>query len=383
MKAFTTFRGKLKRLVLDEDEPARVAAFQWAFPGFLDPIIEGRPAGEDQAPRMRRRRYSGGLFSSGKPLPRGRYSTVCTNSEGDDGWGLCQELRAYAGSTLRQKIFAYDLGESSLQQMFREKGWLVGQKIGLHFNDPDGEILARYMSIGDAVNISAADPGFWRTSVDYFVEDVAIDGTVDLRLPATQEWFCETFREGYGDFWKKPVGKSVNRFQEMLTTLMCSELGGSPVTDAIGLALRMMGASALIYPSARCDVEAVVIEGNLKQWIGFNLVDFSGWEIQTSEDEKGLQFADPDPWDIPTEWPNLRCEIAELTDDREFAEHWKGSWRISGVREGHEKFWEAGGLLGGREIGEWDKQETNLAGDFIRGLNRRLKQTKVEDEDAR
>lgn len=363
------FRGTVKRLVLDEEaEPARAAAFQWAFPGFLDPVTEnsGLPAGEGVPPRMRRRRYSGGLFTASKPLPRGRYSTVCANPSGDDAWGLCQELRAYAGSILRQKIFVYDLGETSLQEAFREKGWLVGRRLGLHFIDPDGEILARYLSIGDSVSIGK-DPGFWRTYLDYVVEDVEIEGTVDLRLSATQEWFCDTFREGYGDFWKKPTGRSLGRFHDMLPTLMTADLGGSPVTDAIGLSLRMMGAAALIYPSARTDLETVVDNGGLQWATGFNLVDFRGWEIPTGEAGDGLRFDDPDPWNIQMKWSNLRCEIAELSENRELAERWKGSWRFFGARKWHEQFWEEGGLLGGRDIGEWEKQEpSSFVRDFVK-----------------
>jgi hypothetical protein len=367
----------VKRLALDQEaEPARAAAFQWAFPGFLDPVVEHADAssGADATPpQIRRRRYSGGLFSAGKPLPRGRYSTVCTTPSGDDAWGLCQELRAYAGSTLRQKIYAYDLGESSLQQAFVEKGWLVGRRLGLHFIDEDGEILARYASIGDGFLMSPEHPGFWRTHLDYFVEDVDIDGVVDLRIPATQEWFCDTFREGYGDFWRKPSGRDLGRFQDMLPTLVAADLGGSAVTDAIGLSLRMMGAQGLIYPSARCDPETIVDGGELQGWIGFNLVDFRGSEVLTADLPAGLRFDDPDPWSIPLGWPDVRCEIAELSEDRELARRWKGSWRLVGVRNAHEQFWEAGGLLGGRDMGEWEKQETKVAGTFVRELNRALK----------
>jgi hypothetical protein len=107
--------------------------------------------------------------------------------------------------------------------------------------------------------------------------------------------------------------------------------------------------------------------------VGFNLVDFRGWEIPTSEAGEGLRFSDPDPWDIPVKWPNLRCEIAELSENRELAERFKGSWRLLGVHKSHEQFWEAGGLLGGRDIGEWEKQETNLRGTYIRELNRLLR----------
>jgi hypothetical protein len=281
---------------------------------------------------------------------------------------------------LRQKIFVYDLGETSLQQAFREKGWLVGRRLGLHFIDPDGEILARYASIGDAALMSAEDPGFWRTHLDYLVEDVEIENVVDLRLPATQEWFCEAFREGYGDFWRKPAGRSLGRFQDMLPMLMMADLGGCQVTDAIGFSLRKIGAAGLIYPSARCDPETVVDNGELRGWMGFNLVDFRDSEIETGGAGEVLRFDDPEPWDSPMKWPNLRCEIAELSENRELAERWKGSWRLLGVRACHEQFWDAGGLLGGRDIGEWEKQEINPSGTVMCELIRLRKNGGAEWE---
>ena len=86
-----------------------------------------------------------------------------------------------------------------------------------------------------------------------------IENVIDLRLPATQEWFFETFRTGYGDFWHKPNGASVSSFAPMLGNLMFPDLGGTSVTDAIGYCLRSMGIAAFIYPSARSDAEIVRI----------------------------------------------------------------------------------------------------------------------------
>jgi hypothetical protein len=72
------------------------------------------------------------------------------------------------------------------------------------------------------------------------------------------------------------------------------------------------------------------------------------------------------------QWPDLRCEIAELSEDRELAERLKGSWRLLGIRENHERFWEAGGLLGGRDVGDWEQQDVNIRGKFVQELNRTL-----------
>ena len=381
---FSVFRGTLKRLAVDaEEEPARAAAFQWAFPGFLDPpdeliVRSGNPT--NTSPPIRRRRYSGGSLVSTRPLPRGRYATVCVNSDGDDHWCLCQELRSYAGSALRQKIYAYDLGESSVRQRFEESGWLTGRRLGLHFVDPNWEIYSRYASIGDSASINARQPGFWRTYLDYIVETVEIDDVVDLRLPKSADWFYQTFRKGFGEVWRKPAGESTVRFQDILPSLLSADLGGSLVTDAIGVCLRSLGAQGLIYPSARCDPETVIDGGTFRWATGFNFVDFRGVGMSASE-LGGVRFDDPDPWDIGFRWPNLRLEVAELSEDRTLAEQWKGSWRVLGLRQAHEQFWEAGGLLGGRDIGEWEQQETDIRGEFVRELNRRLKEGAAPTEE--
>ena len=68
----TTFRGTLKQLdPSDSDEPARTNAFRWAFPAFLDPLVEDTSAGQlspYQKIKPRRRRFSGGQFTRTTPL---------------------------------------------------------------------------------------------------------------------------------------------------------------------------------------------------------------------------------------------------------------------------------------------------------------------------
>jgi hypothetical protein len=375
MTPFSRFRGTLKRLTLDrEGEPARAAAFDWAFPGFLDPLAEqsGPDVTTVSSPRLRRRRYSGGLLAANAPLPRGRYSTVCVNASGDDAWGLCQELRAYAGSTLRQKIFVYDLGESPVQDKFREKGWLVGRRLGLHFDDPDSQLFSRYASIGDAALVG---PGFWRTHLDYTLEEADLENVVDLRLPTTQRWFFETFCKGFGSFWRKQHSEHVVRFHDMLPTLVARELGGNLATDAVGMCVRRIGANAFIYPSARCSPETIVVNGQLVGWFGFNLVDFRRLppEPDVGRTDRAAEFDDPAPWDVPPPWPNLLCEIAELSEYQELARHYSGSWRLRGVREAHEQFWNDGGVLGGHDIGEWEREPVGTGGLFVTELQRRLR----------
>src|SRR5262249_37080379 len=130
--------------------------------------------------------------------------------------------------------------------------------ININFHDPDGEIASRLISgVGTALSLHQGS---------------------DLRLPATQEWFFETFRTGYRDFWHKPNGASVSSFGGRLGTLMFPDLGGTSVTDVTGYCLRSMGIAASIYPSARSDAQIVVDRGIFQYALGFNLLDFRATE---------------------------------------------------------------------------------------------------------
>jgi hypothetical protein len=364
----TTFRGTLKQLdpsVDSDSEPARGNAFRWAFPAFLDPLVEDTSANQlspHQKITPRRRRFSGGQFTRTTPK---RYYTICLTANGFDAGTLCRELKAYAGSILRQKVDVQDDVDSPTS---------VNRKvINIHFYDPDGEIASRLVSgVGTALSLRLGSDGitFFGITLSYQTFDVVIENVIDLRLPATQEWFFETFRTGYGDFWHKPNGASVSSFAPMLGNLMFPDLGGTSVTDAIGYCLRSMGIAAFIYPSARSDAEIVVDRGIFQYARGFNLLDFRGTEINLKE--APTRFDDDGVWD-GYKWP-LTLEIAELSADRDIAERYRGSWRLPGIVKLHEQFFAGGGILGGREVGDWSDAEVDpAAGQLIKGLASKLK----------
>jgi hypothetical protein len=345
MQPFTTFRATIKRLVCSGLEPARVQAFRAAFPGFLELPGEAPGRAERAAPQPERRRFSGALFAVGPALPRARYATVCVDASGEDGDGLCRELRAYAVAAMRRQVFIYDLGGADSAAIGRRGGWSFGARLGLHFDDPDSTLYDRYAAMGYETRVGRAA---WRTHLDYVLEEVNIEDTVDLRLPDTQEWFFETFRSGFAPFWRKREDPSVQRFHDMLPTLMTAELGGNAATDAVGRVLRAMGARAFVYPAARSDPDAIVHLGTLRASVGFNLVEFQGTPVP-GDGEEHMVFDDPEPWGTSVFWPRLRCEVAELGKTPELARPFRGSWRLRGVREAHERFWQQGGHLGAEQ----------------------------------
>jgi hypothetical protein len=361
---FSTFRGTLKQLdPAYSDEPARSNAFRWAFPAFLDPLVEHVDAEVPtfQRARPRRRRFSGGLFTRTQPLPRNRYYTICLMSNGFDGGTLCRELKAYAGSIVRQRVDVYDDVNSPTEQ--------CRKVINIAFHDPDGEIASRLVSDGVGTGIFIKQSSFSIT-LEYRTFDVTIENTIDLRQPETLHWFFETFRSGYGNFWRKPKGALATRCELVVATLMSPDLGGTAVTDAIGYCLRSIGASALIYPSARSDAEVIVENGVFKIALGFNLLDFHVADVVRAETNSSDCFDDEELWD-EQKW-QTRLEIADLSEDRDIAERYRGSWRNLGVVRAHEEFFANGGILGGREGGEWEKIEIDTVGEVIKHVRANL-----------
>lgn len=340
MQPFSTFRATVKRLVSSGFEPERLLAFRTVFPGFLGLPGEARGRAQQALAQPGRRRYSGALFAVAPPLSRARYASVCVDASGEDGEGLCRELRAYASALTRGKLYIGDLGRAESTLQGRRGGWSVGERLGLHFDDL--ELFDELQALGVETRVGR---NAWRTHLDYTLEDVCIPDTVDLRLPDTQEWFFRTFRHGFEPFWRKRADAGVQRFHDMLPTLMTAELGGNAATDAVGRVLRALGARALVYPSARSDPDAIVHHGKLRAAIGFNLVEFQGASL-LGDDEQYMVFDDPEPWSTSVFWPRLRCEVAELGKGEELPRPFLGSWRLRGVRDAHERFWQQGGQLG-------------------------------------
>ncbi|MGE0743420.1 MAG: hypothetical protein AB7O98_18950, partial [Hyphomonadaceae bacterium] len=363
MDGFSTFVGTLKQIVPedlgDDEAPTKIRAFQWAFPAFLDPLQEHITDQSSSSAKARRRRYSGGAFSGVQPLPRGRYSSICQSLQGDDRGTLCRELSAYAGSVIRQRV---DIHDALLDKTAADRGSLY-----LWFDDPDGQIAGRMFSGGIDAGMFFNDlrPGWFGIRLPYRLQQVTIENVVDLRSPATQQWFFETFRFGFGEFWKKPSGANAQRFTDMLPTLYDTSLGGNEVTDAIGYCLRRMGAAALIYPSARCNAAAIAENGVLSRWSGFNLVDFREEGSQASPTALNA-FHDASEWTQQFPWPRAKLVIIDPADRN--AELLKQSWAVGDIQQSHDEFYANGGMLGGREVGEWIEAGVDKKGAEIRAM---------------
>jgi hypothetical protein len=270
MIPFTTFRGHIRSLDRDLLNAKGRAELDLACPGFLD----RDPSHEDldrlqrdqrydfiTVERRARRRF--GLAPQaedlGVPFPRGRYSSVATTPDGHDNLTMKHELIAYMAPRMTGWHWILDLLE-----------------------DRDRKQLNRSPTNAIAVLSRPRPDVISATVIPLKSRPVEIQRCVDLRYPMTRQWFFETFRTGDGVVFQKPFGTDAKNFYDMLPSLLWPEPGGgdmnSPgeVTRAIALWMVLRNVEALIYPSARCDVEVKIRNGEILSWKGWCLVDYRG-----------------------------------------------------------------------------------------------------------
>jgi hypothetical protein len=150
---------------------------------------------------------------------------------------------------------------------------------------------------------------------------------IDLRLPQTQEWFFDYFKNGDGVHLSKPHG-DIADFPAMLPTLMHPELGGCPTTYGIGSWMRTSRINGFIYPSARSDAMTLVREWQLESFNGWNMVDYRNTcEIASSE-----VIADKTPWysfdQLGITYGRPRVTLHQPDSASTIA----GSWAVRGVQ---------------------------------------------------
>jgi hypothetical protein len=67
----------------------------------------------------------------------------------------------------------------------------------------------------------------------------------------------------------------MNTFFDLFPFLVGQKRGGNMLTQAVGRELRLWGVNGLVYPSARCDTAVLMERGDIVDWYGWNLVDYS------------------------------------------------------------------------------------------------------------
>jgi hypothetical protein len=85
----------------------------------------------------------------------------------------------------------------------------------------------------------------------------------------------------------------LDRFDRLLPSLVAQDLGGGiGVHTHAGIWLRRLGVDALIFPSARCNVSVEVLDGEVTDHYGWNLVDYR----QAPEPQSEIGHDSSDEW---------------------------------------------------------------------------------------
>jgi hypothetical protein len=211
------------------------------------------------------RRYAGD-----DTLPGGRYSTVGLNADGDDGGTLSREMRFYTNpAAASAHIDIYDPVRPDAREMLHQKGLGTG----------DGRRLYLLVSPFEQDAVRDAPASFW-TGVDVEVREVAVDGVLDLRRPAAADWLARTITRlevevADGERVRCfPYRPDVHSFSDMLPAIADQAKGGGNLHTIIGLFLRQLGVSGLVFPSVRGDFYADCRDASPIRFAGWTFVDY-------------------------------------------------------------------------------------------------------------
>jgi hypothetical protein len=340
---FTPFRSRVKAVRFDRMNVVQKAALEFAFPHFFREELSNprwvrkadpfHSSADGTEPAFRYRRFAGG-----SSLPSNRYYSVCEADTGQDSQTLAQEIMSYAEWPYSPAftLNLVDLAESQNGDLLETLWGIRGpaDQIAMIFQwqtpspPPELAFLQSFLR-PDRQGVPVLIPTA--------LVDLSIPRTIDLRMPDTQRWLVSHVFNGLpnvmftaggvlnrglplGDGKDQPwpidepfvtrgglemfsYPPAAHRYRVssrlhpdfigMLEFLMHPTRGGSPLTDTIGRWLRSLGTSALVYPSARANVECIIEDRRLKRWRGWNLVDYR--ELEPLE-ERATVIHEPHSW---------------------------------------------------------------------------------------
>jgi hypothetical protein len=324
--------------------------------------------------------YNYRRFGGDSTLPRQRYYSIASDRAGNDSGTLLNELLAYTDHAKSGAIVPFDGGDDAERERVARTFNLAAStfsKTAIHvlfINDDAATLTPIFRSGMLRSNINSLAI----VTFPYVVDDIAIDRFVDLRLPLTQAWFAQKILSGlpnvhysYGevftnrlyvgafrpakdvgsenvgsedvgskdvgskDVGSKDVGEALihapssewdgshtqaeEEFVGLYPFITYPERGGSPITEALGVWLRQIGANDLVFPSARNDIEVTIRNGKLVGSGGWNFVDYRGAPPPTHPIR---MIYEPDSWTYAPRFS--QAQLAKGQDQ------YSGSWRISG-----------------------------------------------------
>jgi hypothetical protein len=270
----STFRAFVKQV-----KPAGMATAERhflnaAFGGFL---TGSRPPGHVHAllaaatPHVFHEERLPRRYDGDRTLPRGRYYTVCENAEGNDSGTLRRELLFYKSARIAEGHFEiYDPALAGHGEMIRRLGLepKARERIVVHF-------------IPFAQPSNSAVPSGFTLSIPLEIHELCVDNVLDLRRPAALAWLFQTIPalrvvlNDAGDTQPCfPFRPQLASFGEMLPSLMDQSRGGGNFDKLLGLYLRQLGISGLVFPSVRTDAYTYAPGGEPKEFHGWSFVDY-------------------------------------------------------------------------------------------------------------
>ncbi len=353
---FRCFNGFLKQHSHESLSALEQELFNAIFPSFEgddeaekvfsewknNPLVEAMGGLIEAGPGERRqRRFAGSNF------PRSRYYAVASDNEGNDNQTLAHELRAYRNPIDYGMVEVIDLAGGCNLMLNAKQIQLSPEKaivVLLHNLD----LLAnKFQSMPFQQLPALKDKPLFLYRFPYNVFSRTIERVIDLRYPSVRGWFFDTFRipseqsdsavmENWPDSTiaysrfhlgdgRAPVPTS---FWKMLPTLMNPDLGGgNPGTTGstvlrVGHWMRQQKVNAFVYPSARCDVTALMQNGELKESYGWNLVHYE--ETAPMKGRGKFITFDPSPWAWVNFEDGVKLHVAETGE-------MAGSFKVNGV----------------------------------------------------
>jgi len=339
----TLFRDWVKQISSEDLNILGRSAIEQAFPQFLgsNPDAEemrGLDLLAEKLDVVYRRIRSVRRFEGDESLPRERYFSICQGPDGRDGGTLVRELLAYAGSDCL--VAVSDLLDPRRHDIFRGLPDRPALAIAFFSIPPTGTLRAFFLE--------KAREGIPTVVVPYRLFPLTLESVVDLRARSVQHWFFRTFRKG-DELFTKLAPSSVNRFEQMLPSLMDGRLGGNEFCNGVGHWLRHRGVRGFVFPSARSNVGVTYNNGDTVQFYGWNLVMYAGAPASAFKSapfmpdqviaHKVLDFS---PW--ARGWSaGVQISVVEGGDHH-------GSWQVRGLEEAQENLFKAK-----VRAGEWEK----------------------------
>ena len=212
------------------------------------------------------RRYDGD-----RTLPHGRYYTVCKNAEGDDSGTLYRELMFYKDALKAEgHSMVYDPAITRQREMIGHLGMDTSER---------ERIVVNFIPFAQRPNI--AKPLGINLSIPVEIQEIYVDNVLDLRRPAALDWLFHTVPNLHIILNDKgamqpcfPFRTKLSAFGEILPSLMDQSRGGGNFDKLVGLYLRQIGISGLVFPSARNDAFTYVVNGEPEEFHGWSFVDY-------------------------------------------------------------------------------------------------------------